>query len=114
MATIQEDVDLVTLIVIFTVEPDAQSELVAMLQGVAADHSKTDGFVSCSILASEDGSRVAEYIQWRSHAHLQAMLESPEGSAHVNDATFISEVHSYRVASVTELATAAGNPAPAG
>ncbi len=107
MATIEENVDLVTLIVIFTVTPEDQTALVDDLRGVAAAHSRTDGFISCSILASEDGTRVAEYIQWRSHAHLQVMLKSAEGAAHVNDPTLISEVHSYVVASVTDV------PAPA-
>ena len=103
MATIQEGVDLVTLIVIFTVEPAAQGALVDELKEVAAEHSKLDGFLSCSVLASEDGTRVAEYIQWKTHTHLQAMLRTPAGSAHVNDASRVSEVHSYRVASVTQL-----------
>ena len=103
MATIEEKADLVTLIVTFTVTPEDQMALVAELRDVAADHSKVDGFVSCSVLASEDGTRVAEYIQWKSHAHLRVMLESPEGAAHVNDPNLVSEVHSYVVSSVTEL-----------
>lgn len=100
MVTIEENSDLVTLVVVFTVEPEHQAAHVEMLQGVSASQAHTDGLISCSILASEDGTRVVEYIQWRSHAHLRAMLESQAGSAHVNDPGFVSEVHSYTVASV--------------
>lgn len=111
MTVIEEDADLVTLIVVFTVKPEDQAGHVDMLRVVAAEHSKTDGFISCSILASEDGTRVTEYIQWKSHAHLQVMLESKAGAAHVNDESFISEVHSYRVASVTQHAVTTGGSA---
>lgn len=103
MATIEENTDLVTLIVVFTVKPENQAAHVEILRLTAAEHSKVDGFISCSVLASEDGTRVAEYIQWKSHAHLQVMLSSEAGAAHVNDPSFVSEVHSYTVASVTEL-----------
>lgn len=111
VTVIEEDADLVTLIVVFTVKPEDQAGHVDMLRVVAAEHSKTDGFISCSILASEDGTRVTEYIQWKSHAHLQVMLGSKAGAAHVNDESFISEVHSYRVASVTQHAVTTGGSA---
>lgn len=108
MATIQEGVDLVTLIVIFHTTPETQGAQVETLRRVIDQHSQRDGFVSCSIHVSEDGTRVAEYIQWRSYAHLQVMLESEAGAAHVNDTSVFSEVHSYRISSVTHGPGAVG------
>src|SRR5260370_16182227 len=66
MATISEGAAVHTLIVMFTVEPSQQNTLVEHLRGMVAEHSKFEGFVSCSIHRSEDGTRVAEYIQCRS------------------------------------------------
>ena len=57
MATISEGADVHTLIVMFTVDPTQQETLVEHLRGMAAEHCKFDGFVSCSIHRS-DGSGV--------------------------------------------------------
>lgn len=100
MVTIQENADLVTLVVVFTVEPERQAAHVEVLRNAAAAQSTAEGLISCSILASEDGTRVVEHIQWSSHAHLQAMLDSQAGAAHLQDPTFVADVHSYTVASV--------------
>ncbi|WP_113699377.1 antibiotic biosynthesis monooxygenase family protein [Nonomuraea lactucae] len=102
MATIAESNDVHTIIVVFTVDPENQHALVEHLRDVAADHSKQDGFLCCAIHRSEDGTRVAEYIQWRSRRHWQAMIDTPAGSAHVNSPSFVTDAHIYEVASVTE------------
>jgi len=81
MATISEGADVHTLIVMFTVDPTQQAALVEHLRGMAAEHCKFEGFVSCSIHRSEDGTRVAEYIQWRSAAHMEAVLNTPGGTS---------------------------------
>lgn len=103
MAVIAEGADVHTLIVVFTVEPDKQGDLVTYLEGVAAEHSKEDGFISCSVHRSEDGLRVAEYIQWESKEHLQALMARPEMVAHVSEPSRAPDVHSYQVVSVTEV-----------
>ena len=112
MATISEGADVHTLIVMFTVDPTQQETLVEHLRGMAAEHCKFDGFVSCSIHRSEDGTRVAEYIQWRSAAHMEAVLNTPEGQAQLAGSSRIADrrgaqAHVYRVVSVTQ----AGQPA---
>jgi quinol monooxygenase YgiN len=104
VARIEESSDVHTLIVVFIVEPERQQALVDHLREVAAEHSKHDGFLCCAIHRSEDGLRVAEYIQWRTRAHWQAMMATPEAKAHVRDASLIADAHIYEVASVTELA----------
>ncbi len=112
MVGIAEDSGLHTLVVTFTVTPDKQADLVQYLQGVAADHSEHDGFVSCSIHRSGDGLRVVEYIQWQTREHLQAVLATPEARAHVTDPSRQADAHAYVVASVTE-APAGRLPSPA-
>ena len=107
MATISEGSDVHTLIVVFTVERTRQDALVEHLRGLVAEHSQFDGFVSCSIHRSEDGTRVAEYIQWRSAAHMRAVLDTPEGRAQVAESSRIANMHDahvYQVASVTPAA----------
>ena len=107
MATISEGADVHTLIVMFTVEPSQQNTLVEHLRGMVAEHSKFEGFVSCSIHRSEDGTRVAEYIQWRSAAHVEAVLNTPEGQAQLAESSRIADrhdaqAHVYQVVSVTQ------------
>ena len=112
MATISEGADVHTLIVMFTIDPTQQETLVEHLRGMAAEHCKFDGFVSCSIHRSEDGTRVAEYIQWRSAAHMEAVLNTPEGQAQLAESSRIADrhgaqAHVYQVVSVMQ----AGQPA---
>ncbi len=112
MATISEAADVHTLIVMFTVEPSQQDTLVEHLRGMVLEHCKFDGFVSCSIHRSEDGRRVAEYIQWRSAAHLEAVLNTPEGQAQLAESSRIADrygaqAHVYQVVSVTEAGQSA-------
>ncbi len=71
-----------TLIVVFTCEPHEQDELVSYLIGIAQEHSVNDGFISCTIHRSLDGTRLAEYIQWRDQAALSAMAAKPSSQAH--------------------------------
>ena len=105
MITITTDGGVVTLLVVFSTTPDKQSELVRMLDSVAQTHSRHDGFVSCTLHRSLDGARVAEYIQWRSITHLQAMLATPGALAHTQDAEVLSDGRPYEVVSVTEAPT---------
>ena len=71
-----------TLIVVFTCESHEQDELVSYLIGIAQEHSVNDGFISCTIHRSLDGTRLAEYIQWRDQAALSAMAVKPSSQAH--------------------------------
>ena len=109
VVTIQEDDDgLLTLVVVFSVRPEEQAAHVEHLRAVAAQHAEIDGFVSVSIHRSEDGLRVAEYIQWRSRRHFEAMMATEAAVAHVTDPRFTSDAHVYEVVTVVEAP--AGRP----
>jgi heme-degrading monooxygenase HmoA len=57
----------VTLVNVFTVEPDNQQKLVDLLkQGTIEFFSKAPGFISSKVLSSKDGTRVINYSQWKS------------------------------------------------
>ena len=107
MATISEGADVIPSSFCSPSTPTQQETLVEHLRGMAAEHSKFDGFVSCSIHRSEDGTRVAEYIQWRSAAHVEAVLNTPEGQAQLAESSRIADrhgaqAHVYQVVSVTQ------------
>jgi quinol monooxygenase YgiN len=84
MATISNVSDILTLINVFTVEPDAQAKLVQLLVDATQQTMKgLPGFISASIHKSHDGRKVVNYAQWRSQADFDAMRQNPEAAAHM-------------------------------
>lgn len=101
--TIDAGADVVTLINVFTVEPSDQQRLVDLLVHATEEVMRhLDGFVSANIHASLDGTRVANYAQWRSMEAFQAMLGNPQAQPHMQaaDALGSAEPSLYTVASV--------------
>jgi quinol monooxygenase YgiN len=83
----------VTLINVFTVSPDQQQRLVDLLvEATQATMQHVPGFVSASIHKSADGTRVANYAQWRRAKDFEAMLDDPRAAEHMKQ---ISEIASY-------------------
>jgi heme-degrading monooxygenase HmoA len=63
------------------------------------------GFVSANLHKSLDGTKVANYAQWRSREAFEAMLEDPEAIVHMREAVEIAEKfepHLYAVSFVDE------------
>jgi quinol monooxygenase YgiN len=84
MATIAKGNDLVTLVNVFTVKPDDQTRLAALLVDATEKTMRhLPGFVSASIHKSFDGTRVINYAQWRSQQDFQAVRENQEAKAHM-------------------------------
>jgi heme-degrading monooxygenase HmoA len=74
----------VTLINVFTVDPANQQKLVEVLiEATEQVMCKLPGFVSANIHRSLDGTRVANYAQWRSQADFQAMFANPAVVPHI-------------------------------
>jgi quinol monooxygenase YgiN len=81
-----------TLINTFTVAPDKQDELIALLDTATAQVMQNlPGFVSANIHRSLDGKRVVNYAQWRSKADFEAMQKNPEAGAHMQKAAALAE-----------------------
>jgi heme-degrading monooxygenase HmoA len=102
-ASIAVEAQVITLINILEIPPERQSELVEILEKATAEVIRyLPGFVSASIHCSLDGTRVANYAQWRSMEDFERMLANPEAQAHIRDATAIAKAAPvlYRVSSV--------------
>ena len=89
---------MITLINIFTVAPERQDELVALLQALTDEVTSTlPGFISASFHRGLNGRRVANYAQWETAEHWKAMVRHPEVQARMGPiiamATF--EPHLY-------------------
>lgn len=92
MTTIDRTANLVTLINIFTVEPGKQRELVEMLSEATQKTMRhIPGFISANLHRSLDGTKVANYAQWRSVADFEAMLKNPAAKPHMDQIAAIAK-----------------------
>jgi quinol monooxygenase YgiN len=106
MTTIEEHGPHVTLINVFTVEPERAAELAALLSDATEQvirHAR--GFVSANIHVSTDGTRVVNYAQWASAEAMQDMLADPAAREHMSKAADLAsgfDPHLYTVEAVHE------------
>jgi len=115
MTTIDAKSDVVTLINVFTVAPERQQRLLDVLAEATVEViAGMPGFVSANLHRSFDGTRVANYAQWRSREELEAMLAHPSAAAHLREAAALAtaiEPHLYAIAFVASPRDAAARPA---
>lgn len=78
MPTIAKNNDVITVIIIFAVEPERQQELVDTIIEFVEVVKYQPGFVSSSIHKSIDGVRVMNYAQWKSQEDYQAFINNSE------------------------------------
>lgn len=100
---ISADNELITLINVFTVEPQNQDRLIKILEQATEEVMRhLPGFVSANIHRSLDGVRVVNYAQWKSKEAFENMLQSSQAQKHMNEASNASspEPHLYQVVSV--------------
>ncbi|GAA4994935.1 antibiotic biosynthesis monooxygenase family protein [Actinopolymorpha pittospori] len=77
----------VTVINVFTVEPDNQQMLVELLvQAAQQIMSKQPGYKSARIHRSLDGAKVAVHAQWRSRKDFEGLAGNPEAAVHMRRA----------------------------
>ncbi|HEX4659891.1 MAG TPA: antibiotic biosynthesis monooxygenase family protein [Streptosporangiaceae bacterium] len=77
-STIRAGNPVVTLINVFTVEPEKQDRLIEVWQRSTDEVIRhLPGFVSANIHASLDGTKVVNYAQWESQEALASMLADP-------------------------------------
>jgi quinol monooxygenase YgiN len=82
--TIRAHSDIITLINVFTVEPENQQALVDLLkEGTASFFSKMPGFISSSVHRSKDGRRAINYAQWRSAKDIEAFRGNPSFAPYI-------------------------------
>lgn len=114
MPTITRTESLATVINVFTVPPEEQRRVAEMLVDTARGTVKDfRGFLSASVHLSVDGTRVANYAQWRSREELEAALQNPQFQEHIKPITDIAkpDAHVYEVVG-TASASRNGAAAP--
>ncbi|MEL6439636.1 MAG: antibiotic biosynthesis monooxygenase [Cyanobacteria bacterium J06621_8] len=72
MATLSLDNSLLTVIIIFRVEPQQQQELIDAIKEFLSTVTQQPGFVSANLHRSTDGVKVANYAQWSSKSDFEA------------------------------------------
>lgn len=106
MTTIKTGRDIMTLVNVFTVEPERQQELLdVLIEATDQVISKMPGFISANFHRSLDGTRVVNYAQWRRREDLEAMLRHPDARPHLQAASAIAtaEPYIYEVVHVDEV-----------
>jgi quinol monooxygenase YgiN len=91
MAKINSSDNILTLINTFDVDQNKQQALTDLLVKATTDVMRNlDGFISANLHMSLDGKHVANYAQWKSKAHFEAMLDNPEAKIHMKQAGAIA------------------------
>jgi len=76
--TIRVDDGITTLVNLFTVEPDGQAKVLALLQdGTENIFAGMAGWISTTLHKSRDGRRIVVYSQWRDAASIEAFRSDP-------------------------------------
>jgi heme-degrading monooxygenase HmoA len=76
-----------TLVNVFTVDPERQEELAALLIRATDDTMRhIPGFISATIHRSADGTKVINYAQWRSRADFTALQQNSRARPHLEAA----------------------------
>ncbi|HEX6784398.1 MAG TPA: antibiotic biosynthesis monooxygenase [Sphingomicrobium sp.] len=101
---IDDSADIFTLINSFRKSPENQGKVVESLRRFTEDFARSrSGFVAAAVHASTDGSRVVNYVQWRSADDLRSMLAMPEAQSHIAEVGSLAKAVdpvSYKVAFV--------------
>ena len=78
MTTLSLDNKLTTVIIIFSVEPSQQDELIATIKEFLETVKTQPGFVSANLHKSIDGVKVANYAQWESIEDFEAFRDNAQ------------------------------------
>ncbi len=100
ITTISTTNQVVTVINVFTVNPQNQQRLVNLLiHATERILKRQPGYVSTNIHKSLDGMRVVNYAQWRSREDFDAIFRIPEVVEHLAEimAFAKSDYHLYDV-----------------
>ncbi len=76
MTALDLDNSLTTVIIIFTIEPEQQKELIVTIKEFLETVKSQPGFVSANLHQSTDGLKVANYAQWSSMDTFKAFREN--------------------------------------
>jgi len=108
MTTIAKDANCVTLIIGFTVDPEKQQQLLALLTELTTNSMRhLPGFISGSVHRSLDGTRVAIYGQWQTLPDLKNMVKIRESIPQMREALALTNGADAKVYEVVEVCSVA-------
>jgi hypothetical protein len=91
------------------VDPAKQQQLVdALIEATETTMRRLPGFISANIHKSLDGTRVANYAQWRSVEDFQAMLKNPDAIPHMQEAAALATSFDPKLYEVVEVCNIQG------
>jgi hypothetical protein len=93
---IDPEQDLCTVIVTVDADPDLIPELEAHARLGLEQFPAYDGFVAGALHQSADGTRLVQYLQWRSAADHQACIEDPHWESVPSSKAFLDHVKAGR------------------
>lgn len=93
MATIRVNDGVVTQINVFTVAPERQLELIALLSEAAAFASGVPGWISASIHRSLDGTKVVNYAQSKDLESAQNIINALREAGWLERNKALGEAH---------------------
>lgn len=92
MTTLDPNDGYVVLINTFAVDPaKAEALLEELSHATDKGMRKLPGFVSANLHMSHDKKHIANYVQWRSQADIDAMMKNPDAQAHMRKAADIAD-----------------------
>lgn len=100
---IRADDGTISMINVFTVEPERQQELADVLSEGAEKYIRhRPGCLSVNILPSNDGRRLIYLAQWRSKADIRATMSDPNCQVYRDKAAELAnpDAHAYTVFAV--------------
>lgn len=78
------DAEVLTVVVDVHVSPARQAEFVSRVTRLVEEFTRHQpGFVGSAIHASEDGTRMLNYSQWRDRASFEAFRDDPEAERRI-------------------------------
>lgn len=92
MPTIVKGSEVLTLVNVFTVDPEKQRQLVTLLtDATQLTMRHLPGFISASIHRGLDGRKVVNYAQWESMAAFEAMQKDHRAAPHMKAAAALAK-----------------------
>ena len=81
-----------TLINVFSIRPERQREFVDSLVSITETFTKDQtGFIGAAVHVSHDGTRIANYVQWRSQEDFAAVFVHPRMESHMKEVSELAE-----------------------
>ena len=102
--TITKSGDVVTLINVFTCEPQNQQALVdAWIRATEETLGELPGIISAALHKGKDGTRVVNYAQWKSSENWQQLVEVGRSSYFAEMGKFAKpDAHLYEICYVLD------------